>query len=525
MAVGTVQINLEANTAKFEKQIQTFNKKLKKNVDQLASVTKKLAAATVVAAAGLAFLTKSAINTNDEIAKLSAKLGISTEDLSALAFAADFSGASLKSLDAGLSALSRRFKNFDKGGGAAKDAFEELGIATRDSEGKLRGINDVFIEISEKLSRMPDGLKKTTIAQDIFSKSQAGLIPLLNEGASGLAKFRVRAQQLGLILDSKTAKASEKFNDTLDSIEKVSLGLTAKLAQKLLPTITALAEEFEFFALSQDLEGVLQGIKNVVDGLVISFQLLILSAKGISVAWSLIKGDFEAIDEKAKGIDETIKGLIARFDDFGKTKPTVKMTVIDVIKAPLFDDAEVDAKFAGFRTKVKAFYDDLIDFNSQFADAFINAFKGLEDALMSFVQTGKLNFKDLADSIIADILRIVIRQAIIAPLVGGITGQALGGLFGGFFAKGGRPDAKKVSIVGERGPELFVPDNAGRVIPNNQLGGDTGGSSSISKSEVTININAVDTQTGTAFLLANKDTISSIFNQNLNSNGTIRSNL
>ena len=50
-------------------------------------------------------------------------------------------------------------------------------------------------------------------------------------------------------------------------------------------------------------------------------------------------------------------------------------------------------------------------------------------------------------------------------------GGFVGGLLGGLFADGGRPPVGKASIVGERGPELFVPKVAGTIIPNNKLGG------------------------------------------------------
>ena len=50
-------------------------------------------------------------------------------------------------------------------------------------------------------------------------------------------------------------------------------------------------------------------------------------------------------------------------------------------------------------------------------------------------------------------------------------GGFLGGLIGGLFAEGGKPPVGKASIVGERGPELFVPRTAGTIIPNNQMGG------------------------------------------------------
>jgi len=56
-------------------------------------------------------------------------------------------------------------------------------------------------------------------------------------------------------------------------------------------------------------------------------------------------------------------------------------------------------------------------------------------------------------------------------LVSSVLSSVLGsGVFGGFFADGGRPDPTKVSVVGEQGPELFVPDAAGTVVPNDALG-------------------------------------------------------
>ena len=57
--------------------------------------------------------------------------------------------------------------------------------------------------------------------------------------------------------------------------------------------------------------------------------------------------------------------------------------------------------------------------------------------------------------------------------VGGILGNILGGFIGGLFANGGQPPVNKISVVGERGPELFVPRSAGTIIPNNQIGGES----------------------------------------------------
>lgn len=100
--------------------------------------------------------------------------------------------------------------------------------------------------------------------------------------------------------------------------------------------------------------------------------------------------------------------------------------------------------------------------------------KGVEDVFVRFVQTGKLSFKDLANSMIADFARIQAKKMITGLFdMGG--GGGFGGFFGGIgklfgFANGGIPPVGQPSIVGERGPELFVPQSAGRIIPNDKLG-------------------------------------------------------
>lgn len=124
------------------------------------------------------------------------------------------------------------------------------------------------------------------------------------------------------------------------------------------------------------------------------------------------------------------------------------------------------------------------------------AFGGMEDALVSFVTTGKGDFKSLANSIIADFVRIQVRAAmsgVMGGVAGGLSGGAAAGLaniFGGgdklgtminlmglagARAEGGPVDAGKTYLVGERGQELFVPKVPGNIVPNHQLGAQPGG--------------------------------------------------
>ena len=132
-----------------------------------------------------------------------------------------------------------------------------------------------------------------------------------------------------------------------------------------------------------------------------------------------------------------------------------------------------------FGEGLQQYYKSLADFGGQVAGSVKGAFQGLEDQLTTFVTTGKANFTDLANSIIADIARIAIRQAIIRPLVGGVLDifgipkSAMGNVFAqnGIqkFARGGIVDrptlfpfAKGTGLMGEAGPEAIMPLRRGR---------------------------------------------------------------
>ena len=96
---------------------------------------------------------------------------------------------------------------------------------------------------------------------------------------------------------------------------------------------------------------------------------------------------------------------------------------------------------------------------------------GFEDAILS---GNKLS--DVLKNLAQDLMRLIFRNVITAPLAAGIGNFINDGL--GFLAEGGPARAGSPYIVGEKGPELFVPGTSGTVIPNdrmNQMGGSAGG--------------------------------------------------
>lgn len=159
------------------------------------------------------------------------------------------------------------------------------------------------------------------------------------------------------------------------------------------------------------------------------------------------------------------------------------------------------------------------------AQLFDSLLGNMTSALDKFVSTGKLSFKDLTRSIIQDMIRIQIRAQMIRLFSGmfGGGGFGTGTKFGnqdigGFLAEGGTANANTAYVVGERGPELFIPRSSGTVIPNNQINNMMGNSTNVTNNY----INAIDVKSFETRLLESSNTIWAGYqyaNKQLASNG------
>lgn len=153
----------------------------------------------------------------------------------------------------------------------------------------------------------------------------------------------------------------------------------------------------------------------------------------------------------------------------------------------------------GAKAGLSGYYDQIKDVAGAMEAAFTNAFRGAEDALVNFVMTGKLSFRDLATSIVSDLARIAIQQAIMLPLMMwfkslGFIPAANGAAFGSGgtvekYAAGGvvsSPTAFRHSgglgVMGEAGPEAIMPL---RRLANGRLGVESSGNGT---QNVTVNV-------------------------------------
>lgn len=197
-------------------------------------------------------------------------------------------------------------------------------------------------------------------------------------------------------------------------------------------------------------------------------------------------GEMEKVSATASRAIADLNKNLEGYEDRVKAIKDAEQESLDAIRTAAEErKASTEDWTKGASKAFTDYIDSIKDVSSQTETVFTNAFQSMEDAIVKFATTGKLSIKDLVKTIIAEITRILVRRAIvqfIAMFAGsgntatGLNlpagaGNSVNLVNGGAFADGGEPPMGKVSLVGERGPELFVPKTMGTIVPNEQLGG------------------------------------------------------
>jgi len=376
-----------------------------------------------------------------------------------------------------------------------------VGIDAAFNQGKI--VNGITRGITGALDQAFAGFGAMMPKMPALPSAAAGMIPDLSGLQTGKAPKKAKEikeitaeeLQLSMLLNkakidgNKLQEAELEYGLTLLDLDKQKIGarqrqkLEADAATKLLQAEIDFAQQLgtavaQDFMKRQELQ---ENYNRTVEDLKIKAGLI----TGEELKKLEINRELETIIQRLPGLTDE---QIAKLRELIQASQDVKKSFKDT-----------------FGESLKQYYDQLKNFGAQVADSVKGAFQGLEDQLVSFVTTGKASFADLAKSIIADIARIAIRQAIIAPLVKGV-GSIFGMTFanGGVFAQNGIqkfarggivdkptlfPFAKGTGLMGEAGPEAIMPLRRGR---DGRLGVEAaGGGGGVN---VTVNVDATGTR-------------------------------
>ena len=446
----------------------------------------------VGAVAGLTAIAKGSIDAADNLNDMSQRTGVAVESLSRFGQAAQDSGSSIEGVAKGMGQLAKRITDPSS---AASKALSGIGVATRDAQGKVRSLDAVMLEISDRFAKMPDGAEKSALAMQLFGKSGVELIPMLNQGRAALEQYQAT-------ISGDMAKSADEFNDSLNAIGRSLSGPFNEAVTALLPAITSIAQGIvgiikAFTALPQPVQATLL----VIGGLLTALIALAPAISAIISIGSAIAGLFAAGGALASA-GSIIAGIATAFIVL-ITGPVgiVALLVAAGVAIYAFRD-QIGAAFNAVVNFIGGAFNTIGDLLKAGAQAYMDYyvrpilgfFKGLYDgavaifgrigsaiggAFQTVVATIKNVFRSvlqyLADRVnfAAGLINVLIRafNRLPAPDIPLIPQLAVPA-----FAQGGVVDRPTLAMVGEGGErEYVVPESKMATASSNFLAGARGG--------------------------------------------------
>ena len=271
--------------------------------DRASSLRRKMrllgvAAAGVAAAGGLALLVKRSIDAADAIAKTADAIGISTDALQELRFAADLSGVSVESLDKALKFATKAI------GELCTRTSSELTTALKDFDAQLLrnirsagSVEEAIELVFRGMGEMEDATKKAALAKSVFGRAGIDLVNIVRGEAGALEEMRQQARDLGIVLDEELLRNAEKAKDQLTVLGTV---LSANLNKAILEHADAIGDLADRFT----------------DSLPTLISWVSTFGKWVGLIEESPAERLAEIRKRIAEIDESLKGLFTRLLEF-----------------------------------------------------------------------------------------------------------------------------------------------------------------------------------------------------------------
>ncbi len=241
-----LQAKLDKTERDYQRKIAAMERKQTSAINRMSRGWKSLgvAIAGAVSAGALANFAKATVETNAHLYDLSVRLGISTEALSQLRFAAEQTGVSVNVMEMGLQRMTRRLGEVSATGtGEAKKALDLLGISIKDLQGlapdqQFKRLADAFAGVSDQGTKLAAAVK-------IFDTEAVAMLQTMEGGSAEIERLQKRADELGVTLRGDVAKASADLQANVLVLKASFNGLANEIAQSVIPAMADLAAKWE----------------------------------------------------------------------------------------------------------------------------------------------------------------------------------------------------------------------------------------------------------------------------------------
>lgn len=201
---------------KLKSGFEAFGNVVKATVEAVAAVGAAVVAGVAAGANAVAEATTAAAGYADDIMALSSQTGIATDTLQAYQYTAELVDVSVDTLTGSMTKNLATMKKAAAGDEKAAAAYDKLGVAVTDADGKLRNQEEVYWELIDALGEVEDETERDALAMDIFGKSAKELNPLIETGSDALGKMMDKAYEAGAVLSEDTLSSLLGVSDAME---------------------------------------------------------------------------------------------------------------------------------------------------------------------------------------------------------------------------------------------------------------------------------------------------------------------
>lgn len=193
-------------------------------------------AVAVAFATSTAAIVVSAAKAMDATSKMAQQVGVTTEALTGMRFAAQqFANISDQQFDQAMRRMTRRIEEAAAGSGSAKKALEEMGLSAQELSRMTP--DRQMLALADAMKRTESQANRLRYTMAIFDTEGMALVPALQQGAAAFEDNIKLAERYGVVLSTEAAQAAEQFTTNLSHLGAMMDGLKIQLASEILPTI------------------------------------------------------------------------------------------------------------------------------------------------------------------------------------------------------------------------------------------------------------------------------------------------
>ena len=463
----------------------------------VADKTRALSGAAAGALGAIGGLALKTAASADELNTMAKQTGFSVEELQKFQYASDLVDVSMSDITGAASKLKKAI-------GSDSKELAALGVETKNADGSMRDISDVFYDTLAALGNINNETERDAKAMEIFGRSADSLAGIVDDGGKSLKDLGQEAEDMGLIMSQDTVDSLNQVNDKIDRLKAQSklrlaetgakamevlapvlekvLGLldglltkigelTPEQLQTIMTILAVIAAISPLASLISKISGMVAQLPTIING--VSTAMTWLAANPIALVIAAIVALVVLIATKG----DEIQAMLQKLDDFLQGVFTKDWTevfgpVLGNILNGFFDTLK------GIWDGIKSIFDGIIDFiRGVFTGDWERAWNGVKEIFSGIAKSLVAVFKAPLNAIISLINGAIGGINLLINKINNGIGKTLGFSLGTIgtiplLANGGIL-SKGSAIVGEAGPELLSMNNGKAVVQPLGNGGST----------------------------------------------------